>query len=84
MRQQLLDGINAGQSFRSLLRDLGLTPNQVWGLTKTDEQWSADLDAVLTATRRGDLKHGTNAAYVAGCVCKECREHQRIRMAKNR
>jgi len=84
VRQQLLDGINAGQSFRSLLRDLGLTPNQVWGLTKTDEQWSADLDAALTATRRGDLKHGTNAAYVAGGVCKECREHQRIRMAKNR
>jgi hypothetical protein len=50
VRQQLLDGINAGQSFRSLLRDLGLTPNQVWGLTKTDEQWSADLDAALTAT----------------------------------
>jgi hypothetical protein len=84
VRQQLLDGINAGQSFRSLLRDLGLTPNQVWRLTKTDEQWSADLDAALTATRRGDLKHGTNAAYVAGCVCKECREHQRVRMVKNR
>jgi hypothetical protein len=36
------------------------------------------------ATRRDDLKHGTNAAYVAGCVCMECREHQRQRMAKSR
>jgi catechol 2,3-dioxygenase-like lactoylglutathione lyase family enzyme len=35
----------------------------------------------LTATRRDDLQHGTNAAYVHGCVCKECREHQRVRMA---
>jgi hypothetical protein len=84
IRRQLLDAIYAGQPFRSVLRDLGLTSNQVWGLTKTDQQWSADLEAVLTATRRGDLKHGTNAAYVAGCVCKDCREHQRQRMAKNR
>jgi hypothetical protein len=42
------------------------------------------LEAALTATRRGDLKHGTNAAYVAGCVCKDCRQHQRQRMARNR
>jgi hypothetical protein len=82
-RQQLLDGVYAGQPFRSLLRDLGLTPNQVWGLTKTDAEWSAALEAALTATRRDDLKHGTNAAYVAGCVCKDCREHQRQLRARN-
>jgi hypothetical protein len=40
----------------------------VSGLTKTDEEWSAELEAALTAVRRDDLKHGTNAAYVAGCV----------------
>ena len=34
------------------------------------------------ATRRTDLERGTNAAYVAGCVCKDCREHQ-WPMAKN-
>jgi hypothetical protein len=84
MRRQLLDGIYAGRPFRSVLRDLGLTPNQVWGLTKTDPEWSAALEAALTATRRGDHKHGTNAAYVAGCVCSDCREHQRQRMAKSR
>jgi hypothetical protein len=28
------------QRFRQVLRDLGLTPNQVWGLTKTDQEWS--------------------------------------------
>jgi hypothetical protein len=54
------------------------------GLTKTDQAWSAALDVALIATRRDDLKHGTNAAYMAGCVCKECRAHQRIRMATNR
>jgi hypothetical protein len=27
-----------GQPFRQVLQDLGLTPNQVWGLTKTDAE----------------------------------------------
>jgi hypothetical protein len=67
-----------------VLRDLGLTPNQVWGLAKTDDKWSAALEAALMASRRDDLQHGTNAAYVRGCVCSDCREHQRQRMANNR
>ena len=83
-RQRLLDGIYAGRPFRTVVRDLGLTPNQVWGLTKTDEGWSTALEAALTASRRVDLQRGTNAAYVAGCVCGECRSHQRVRMAKQR
>src|SRR5215217_4769887 len=77
-----LDAIYAGQPFRTTLRDLGLTPNQVSGLTKTDEGWSTALEAALTVSRRVDLQHGTNAGYVAGCVCKECRSHQRVRMAR--
>ena len=84
MRQQLLDAIYDGQPFRTVLRDLGLTSNQVWGLTKTDQEWSEKLDTALTAARRNDLEHGTNAAYVHGCVCHECREHQSIRMGRNR
>jgi hypothetical protein len=84
VRKQLLDAIYTGRPFRQVLRDLGLTSNQVWGLTKIDDEWSTALEAALTATRRDDLEHGTNAAYVRGCVCKECREHQRQRMAKNR
>jgi hypothetical protein len=83
VRQQLLDAINAGQPFRHALRDVDLTPNQVWGLTKTNDDWRTALEALM-ATRREDLEHGTNAAYVAGCVCKECREHQRIRMERDR
>jgi hypothetical protein len=84
VRQQLLGGIHSGKPFHTGVRDLGLTPNQIWGLTKTDQEWSEALEEALTATRRADLRHGTNAAYVAGCVCKECREHQRQRMARNR
>jgi hypothetical protein len=84
VRQQFLDAIYSGQHFRVVLRALNLTSNQVWGLAKTDEEWSAALEAALTAARRNDLDHGTNAAYVAGCVCKECREHQRVRMARGR
>jgi hypothetical protein len=49
----------------------------VWGLTKTDETWSTALETALTAARRDDLQHGTNAAYVHGCACKDCREHLR-------
>jgi hypothetical protein len=44
-------------------RDLGLTSNQVWGLTKTDEEWAEALEAALSATRGEDLEHGTNTAY---------------------
>ena len=83
---------NAGNSWRSstaasplgLCSHLSLTPNQVRGLTKTHEEWSTALEKALTATRRDDLKHGTNAAYVAGCVCWDCREHRGQRMARNR
>jgi hypothetical protein len=84
VRQQLLNAIYSGKPFRTALRELNLTSNQVWGLTKTDEEWSAALEAAVSAARRDDLRHGTNAAYVRGCVCRECREHQRERMAKNR
>jgi hypothetical protein len=83
VRQQLLDGIYTGEPFRAVLNELGLTSNQVWGLTKTDQEWSEKLEAALTATRREDLQHGTTTAYVHGCVCSECREHQRVRMARN-
>ncbi|HEY6688339.1 MAG TPA: hypothetical protein VI094_19265 [Propionibacteriaceae bacterium] len=38
VRQQLLDAIYRGQPFRQILRELGLTSNQVWGLTKTDHE----------------------------------------------
>jgi hypothetical protein len=84
VRQHLLDAIYSGQPFRTVLRDLGLTSNQVWGLSKTDREWSERLEAALWATRRDDFEHGTNSACVRGCVCSDCRTHQRIRMARSR
>jgi hypothetical protein len=84
VRQQLLDAIYDDQPFRTVVRDLGLTTNQVWGLGNTDKEWKTALEAALMAIRRDDLQHGTKAAYVRGCVCGECREHQRIRMTQNR
>jgi hypothetical protein len=84
VRKQLLDAIYAGQPFRQVLRDLSLTSHQVWGLTKTDDEWSAAPDGALMAARRDDLEYGTTPAYVRGCVCNECRDYQRQRMAKNR
>jgi hypothetical protein len=44
--------------------------------------WSDQLEAALLATRRNDLEHGTNAAYLHGCTCSEYRTHQRIRIAR--
>jgi hypothetical protein len=83
VRQRLLKGIYAGTPFRSVVREVGLTSQQVWGLTKTDQEWSAVLEAALTAAvRRDDLEHGSNAAYVNGCVCTDCREHQQRRMGR--
>jgi hypothetical protein len=71
-------------TLQQILRDLGLTSHQVWGLTKIDEELSSQLEDALTAMRRDDLKHGPTAAYVRGCVCSECREHQRRLMARKR
>jgi hypothetical protein len=81
VRQQLLDGYIRWPAIQGCVRDLELTPNQVWGLAQTDQEWAVALEGALTATRRADLKHGTNTAYVAGYVCRECREHQRQRIA---
>jgi hypothetical protein len=75
LQQQLLDAMYAGQPFRTVLRDLGLTSNRVFGLARTDKEWSEQLEAALTATRREDLEHGTNAAYLHGCVCSDCRTY---------
>jgi hypothetical protein len=60
LRQHLLDAIYAGQSFITVVRDLGLTSGV--GLAKTDQAWSSAYEATLTAARCDDLEHGTNAA----------------------
>jgi hypothetical protein len=78
------DALYAGQPFRTVLRRLGLTSNRVFGLARTDQEWSQELEATLTATRREDLDLGTNAAYIHGCVCSECRTYQLVRMGRNR
>ena len=62
VRVQVLSCQAAGQPFRSVLRDLNLTPNQASGYGQVDREWSAALEAALTATRRDDFKHGINAA----------------------
>jgi hypothetical protein len=84
VRQRLLKAIYAGTPFRTVVRDLGLSSQQVWGLTKTNQEWSAELEAALVAARRDDLEHGTNAAYANGCVCRDCREYQQQRMGRRR
>jgi hypothetical protein len=82
LRQQLLDAIYAGQPLRTVLGDLGLSSNKVFGLARTDQEWSEKLDAALMASRRDGLEHGTNAAYLHGCVCSDCRAHQQVRQGR--
>jgi hypothetical protein len=65
-----------------VLRDLGLSSNKVFGLARTDDEWFQKLEAALTASRREDLEHGTNAAYIHGCVCSDCRTHQQVRQGR--
>ena len=84
VRQQLLDAIYAGRPFRNGRGGTEPDTQSGVGLAKTDEPWSKALKEALTATRRDDLEHGTNAAYGAGCLCRDCREHQRQRIARNR
>jgi hypothetical protein len=55
VRTQLLSAIYAGQTFRTALCGLGLTTNEAWRLTKTDQEWAEALEAALVATRRNNL-----------------------------
>jgi len=59
-----------------------LSPGSVRSVSGT-EQAAAALEAALMASRRDDLKHGRSAAYVEGCVCGDCRAHQRIRIDRH-
>jgi len=83
VRQELLDAIYGGQPFRTAIRDLGVTSNRVWGLTKTDQKWSEQLDAADgNPSRRSQawLQRG-----IRGWLClQRVPRHQRKRMARNR
>jgi hypothetical protein len=78
--RQLLEAIEAGMLFGPAVIDLGLTSDQVWGFTATDENWAAALEDALIASGRDDLKLGTNAVCGQGWVCSECRAYQCIGM----
>jgi hypothetical protein len=56
---------------RAVLGNLGLTSNQVWGLTKTDDDWSAALEG------RPD---GNPAGRPQGWY--ECRMRARLRLQR--
>jgi hypothetical protein len=70
----------SGTPFRQALTDLGITSNRVWGLARHDAEWSDALEAVLRSTRPPNLNHGSYSAYLKGCVCRECREANLLRI----
>jgi hypothetical protein len=79
VRQQILEGLAAGEPFRDVIKRLGVTSNRVWGLTLHDETWASELDEILLVMRRRDLRHGASTGYQAGCVCPDCRAYNRGR-----
>ena len=54
VRQQLLDAIFAGQPFRGVLRDLELTPNQIWGSPRPTRSGRPHWRPRWLAARRDD------------------------------
>jgi len=76
------DGMSAAEIAKQFPQYAAGTVFNKLSSRKTDPKWSAALEAALEATRRADLEHGTNAAYVAGGVCRQCREHQQKRMGR--
>ena len=73
-RTQFLELLARGLGFAEALDALGLTARTVWGSARRDEQWRRHLEETLMATRRTDLKHGSKAAFRAGCRCGDCRK----------
>ena len=61
VRQQLLAAIHARTPFRAAVRHLGLTSQQVWGLTKTDETWSTSLCGAHPPA--AEASHGHSPAF---------------------
>jgi hypothetical protein len=55
VRQQLLDAIYASRAFRSVLRGLNLTPNQVWGMARVDGSGRQGLSWLMCRMRRVGL-----------------------------
>jgi hypothetical protein len=46
-----------------------------YGGLRSNEAWSSALKAALIATRRDNLVHGTNAAYVAAAAYGQGNDH---------
>jgi hypothetical protein len=78
--RQWISLLESGTPFRQALTDLGITSNRVWGLARHDAEWSDALEAVLRSTRPPNLNHGSYSAYLKGCVCRECREANLLRI----
>jgi hypothetical protein len=82
LHQQLLDAIHEGRPFRTALRELDLTPNQVWRLTKTDQEWAEKLETALTAARRMTLSTAPTRPMCTVVYATSAGEHQSIRMGR--
>lgn len=73
-RAKILRALAHGRSVDEALLGTGLTPGNLYGIAKWDQEWAAQLDSALLAGRDPRLRHGTEVAYKVGrCRCPECR-----------
>jgi len=72
-RTQILRAVRKGQTVPEAASAAGLTQQTVWGRTRVDAQWRADLDKALMAGRPS-APHGRPTGYRHyACRCPECR-----------
>jgi hypothetical protein len=78
VRQHFVEALYAGQPFKVVLRDLGLTSTKFGGsprrMVSGRLRWTA-LSRTPAETTSGTVRMPHT---VRGCVCSECREHQRV------
>ena len=81
VRQQPLNDIYAGRQFKTIVRDLGLTSQQGWGITKTDrvgfergmrsrkgERWTRiGVNGQFVVPAGGRVKVPSLRVFLSGC-----------------
>ena len=70
--------------FRTIVRDLGLTSQQVWGLTKTDQAWSTTRGCTDRSPRTTAWNTAPTLPTRTAACAGIAEEHQQRRMGRNR
>ena len=82
-RKTLIAAFASGVPYVEALESVGASWTGLHRWRAVDPEFGAAIDAALMEGRRGDVDHGSHAAWRVGCRCPECREtHNATRQAK--